>query len=317
LSRASGCTYVASENGAEHAGDRTPRPIRTMQQLVDQLRPGQVGCVRGGTYREPVTITRGGNSRSRITLQSYPGERAELIGRLYLRDSASYVTVANMNLDGRNSASLPSPEIDAAHDDFVGNDVTDEHTEICFALGSFTYGRATDALIERNRIHDCGLLPSRNGDHGIYVAFADGTTIVENVIFDNTDRGVQLYPDAQGTLIEHNIIDANGEGVSFGGSQTSSNDNTVAYNLITNSVIRTDVESYFPGPVGSGNVLEDNCLFGGVGGQISYERGFSAKGLGNVVANPDYANVAGGDFSVPRGNRCARYVTPDTPTKPF
>jgi parallel beta-helix repeat protein len=305
-SQAAGCSTVAS-----------PGP-GAVQRLVDRLRPGQTGCVRGGTYRESVTISRGGTgARARVTLQSYPGERATLIGRLYLRNSANYVTVAGMNLNGRNQASLPSPDIAAAFDQFVGNDVTDEHTEICFILGSPVYGFARNALIQGNRIHDCGVLPSRNGDHGIYVAFAYGTKIVDNVIFDNTDRGIQLYPDAQGSLIEHNILDANGENIAFGGEQTSSSNNLVEYNLITNAVLGSDVQSYYPGPVGVGNIVKGNCLFGGAHGTIYYERGFTAKGLGNIVADPGYANVAAGDFSVAPNSRCAADVVSGTPVTPF
>ena len=48
-----------------------------------------------------------------MTLKSYPGERATLVGRLYIRRQAPYVTVANLNLNGRNAQTLPSPDIAA------------------------------------------------------------------------------------------------------------------------------------------------------------------------------------------------------------
>ena len=41
--------------------------------------------------------------------------------------------------------------------------------------------------------------------------------IRDNWIYDNADRGVQLYPDADGTVVTGNVIDGNGEGVIFGG----------------------------------------------------------------------------------------------------
>ena len=80
-------------------------------------------------------------------------------------------------------------------------------------------------MIERNRIHDCGALPSTNKDHGIYVSEARGTVIRDNWIYDNADRGVQLYPDADGTPITGNVIDSNGEGIVFAGTgaEVSSN----------------------------------------------------------------------------------------------
>src|SRR5207245_8215668 len=97
-------------------------------------------------------------------------------------------------------------------------------------------------LIQRNRIHDCGRIPSSNHDHGIYLAYSDNTKVLDNVIFDNADRGVQLYPDAQGTLIKGNVIDGNGEGVIFSGAGGSaSNDNVVEHNVITNPPIPPDL----------------------------------------------------------------------------
>ncbi len=313
------CSYTAALSGSDHSGGSASRPLRTVQRLVDRLRPGQTGCVRGGTYQESVTISQGGSgARSRVTLESYPGERATLVGRLYIRRQAPYVTVANMNLNGRNPQTLPSPDIAAENDQFIGNDVTDEHTEICFILGSPFYGRAKNTLIARNRIHDCGREPAQNGDHGIYVGFADNTHIVANVIFKNADRGIQLYPDAQGTVIEHNIVDSNGEDIAIGGERTASSNSRIAFNLITNATIGFDVQSSFArGAVGVNNVVRSNCIFGGAEGHTAREIGFVAANLGNRFVDPHYANPAGGDYRVARTNPCAKYLAPGTPVTPF
>ena len=75
-----------------------------------------------------------------------------------------------------------------------------------------SYGRARGTVIERNRIHNCGQLPPTNHHHGIYVEASDGARITDNWIYDNADRGVQLFPDAQGTYIARNVIDGNGQG---------------------------------------------------------------------------------------------------------
>ena len=70
-------------------------------------------------------------------------------------------------------------------------------------------------MIERNRIHNCGQLPPTNHHHGIYVEASDGARITDNWIYDNADRGIQLFPDAQGTYVARNVIDGNGQGVIF------------------------------------------------------------------------------------------------------
>jgi parallel beta-helix repeat protein len=315
----SSCDLYASTAGSDRASGSLEHPFATVAHLVATLSPGQTGCVRGGTYTENVRIERSGTSAAPITITSFPGERATLVGRLWLHQGADYVTVENMNLNGRNSSSLPSPNVNGNNDQFLGNDVTDEHTEICFVVGS-TWGRANHTLIQGNRIHDCGMIPSRNQDHGIYVDEADNTQILDNVIYDNTDRGVQLYPDAQGTVIERNIIDSNGEGILFGGSSGSASSNTtVKDNLITNAQIRYDLESWYPSgnPSGQNNVAQDNCVWGGAYGTIqSASAGFQASA--NITANPTYANAAQGDYRVASGSPCAQLLSPNTiPTEPF
>jgi parallel beta-helix repeat protein len=315
------CDLYAATNGSDSAPGTLAQPFATVQRLADTLHPGQTGCLRNGTYTQDVTITHTGSASAPITLTSYPGERATLTGRLWIHQGADYTTVSNMNLDGRNTNNLPSPDINAAHTTFTANEVTDEHTAICFDIGSdTTYGRASDTIIQRNRIHDCGALPAANHDHGIYIESSTGAQILENVIYNNADRGIQLYPDAQQTIIEHNIIDANGEGIIFSGDYgTASNNNTVAHNLITNSTLRADIESWYPpgNPTGQGNTVHDNCIWGGTTGTIqTTPTGFTATN--NTTANPQYANPATGDYRINNTSPCANQLTnTTTPTQPL
>jgi hypothetical protein len=277
--------------------------------------------VRGGNFTEDLTITKTGNAGAPITIASLPGERATLTGRLWIHQGADYVTIANMNLNGRNTNALPSPDINAAHTTFTGNDVTNEHSAICFDIGSdTTYGRATNTIIQGNRIHDCGTLPAANHDHGIYVESSTGAQIIENVIYKNADRAVQLYPDAQQTTIERNIIDSNGEGIIFSGDfGLAASKNTVANNLITNATLRYDIESWYPegNPIGTGNTVQHNCVWGGAKGTIQTpETGYTATT--NTTSNPEYANPTTGDYRINNTSPCANLLTnTTTPTQPF
>ena len=56
------------------------------------------------------------------------------------------------------------------------------------------------------------MLPLTNRHQGISVWNAGDTEITQNVIFDNADRGIQLFPNAQRTHVAYNTIDGNGEG---------------------------------------------------------------------------------------------------------
>jgi parallel beta-helix repeat protein len=312
------CRLVAATSGSDRNKGTLAHPLRTIQRLADKLKPGQVGCVRGGAYQEEVRINHGGRSAAkRLTIESYGGERATLVGRIYIPRGSNHVTIAQMNLNGRNGAKLPSPTVDSEDAVFSRDDVTNEHTGICFILGSESYGRAERTVIDGNRIHDCGAEPSHNQDHGIYLSASDGVRITDNVIFKNVDRGIQLYPDAQGTVIEHNVIDGNGEGVLFSGDGPSSSNTRVESNLITNSKLRYDVESFYPSgtPAGSNNIVRSNCVFGGAQGTIAAQKGYTATL--NKAINPQYANPAAGNFSIPHGNRCAGLIAAATPLAHF
>ena len=80
------------------------------------------------------------------------------------------------------------------------NEITNGHTADCLVIGSPT--RKRDRVVVREQPHPrLRRLPATNRHNGISVAYASGTRIVGNWIYDNADRGVQLYPDADGTRV--------------------------------------------------------------------------------------------------------------------
>ena len=209
------CDKVASPLGSDAYAGTVAEPYATAGKLANSLSPGQTGCLRAGVFQGAVRVSKGGGTGAPTTITSYPGERATVVGRFTVVDAANHVTVTGLDLDGRNEDLLPSPTINGDHVTFAANDVTNHHTTICFLLGSDAYGRARDTVIERNRIHNCGQLPATNHHHGIYVEASDRARITDNWIYDNADRGVQLFPDAQETYIARNVIDGNGQGIIF------------------------------------------------------------------------------------------------------
>jgi parallel beta-helix repeat protein len=314
------CSRYASTNGSDAATGRKTHPYRTLDKLVSILSPGETGCLLPGVFVEDVTIRRGGVRNHRITVRSAPGPRATVRGRFYIADSANYVTVENLKLDGRNEAFLPSPTVNGDYSVWRNLDVTNYHAGtgdvgggICFHLGSTSYGTAYGTVIENDRIHDCGI--SDNHNHGIYANTARDTIIRNNYFYDNGDRAIQLYPNADNTLIEHNVIDGNGEGIIFSGDEGyASENNTVRWNIISNSRDRWNVESYYPdgNPIGSGNVVTDNCVwpsnqdrfYNSRGGIQSPGTGFTA--LSNRVADPRYVDRLAKNFRLKRTSPCSR-----------
>ena len=308
------CDLVAATNGSDSAAGTVGQPFKTPKKLADSLTAGQTGCLRGGTYTSTSITTR--ISDPGVTLTSYPGERAKLVGRLWVDSNGDGAQVLDLDLDGRNGSRLPSPMITGHDTVWRGNDVTNGHTgAICFHLGSGTYGNANRTLIENNRIHNCGKLPAANHHHGIYVLHANDSVIRDNLIYDNADRGVNFYPNSRRTKVIGNVIDGNGEGVMYSGGSSGpvSSDNIVAGNIISNSKVRYNVESYWSNNVGSGNVARRNCVFASntrsshynSKGGIAKEWGF--KTAENVIANPQYVDRAAKDFRLQDGSACQGY----------
>jgi hypothetical protein len=280
------------------------------RRMIADLRPGQTGCLRGGEYRfAELKLT-----RPEIQLASVPGEWATLRGRIWVAAGADGITIRDLGLVGVNPKGLPSPTVNADHTTFADVDVTNHHTGICFDIGNAVFGRATGTVIEDSRIHDCGQIPATNTEHGIYLSDAGDTRIERNWIYGNADRGIQLYPDVQGTRIVDNVIYGNGEGIIFSGNEeVAAGDTLVEGNVIADSRIRRNVESFYPpgGPVGEDNVVTGNCVFGGAdrfydgpndSGVEAEPRGFSAAD--NVVGRPDFVDPAAGDFRLRPGSPC-------------
>ena len=132
-----------------------------------------------------------------------------------------------------------------------------------------------------NRIHECGSnAVAYNRHHGVYAADVVDGQIVDNLFWNSAAYAIQLYPNAQRTRFAHNVVDGDDPsvrgGVLFGGdSSYNSRDNVVEQNVITYA--RThNVESWWGGTVGSGNVARNNCLWAGAQGNIGPQVGFSA-----------------------------------------
>jgi parallel beta-helix repeat protein len=277
-----------------------------VQRFVRHLRRGQVGCLRG-SFRSNLTIRHSG-----FRLTSSPGSKpATIDGVVYVARSAHRVVLSRLVL---RASGGPSVRINGTAITIRQSDISNGHRGICVSVGGAFehWGIAVGVALVRNRIHDCGRLPATNHDHGIYVEGATGTTIRGNLIYDNADRGVQLYPTAQHTLVIRNVIDGNGEGVIFSGEAAggeysrayASSDNVVTRNIISNSRERHNVESWWGGPVGTANVVRDNCLWNGVLGNLDLTGG-GFLATGNVVGQPRFVDRAAADFRLAPGSPCA------------
>jgi parallel beta-helix repeat protein len=288
-------------------------PYRTPQRLVDSLTHGQTGCLRGGFYEFSET----GIDTPKITLAPYGSEAVTLRGGIKVKPSGHDSTIEGMRLDGRGGESPIGPKIYADRFVLRDNEITNGHTDICVHIGRYYSGPAPrGVVIKRNRIHDCGELPSTNMDHGIYVSEARHTVIRDNWIYDNADRGIQLYDDADGSRVIGNVIVHNGDGIVINGEGSSvSENNLIEGNIIADSYRGYNVYSGDTGPVGHGNVLRDNCVWAGnaeppydeMGGVMMPARNYIATR--NLIANPQFVNAKAGNYRLQADSPCLHKYT--------
>jgi len=303
------CDRYAAADGSDDAEGTKSAPFNTAQRLVDSLSAGQVGCLRGGVYTEPdeqIVFNDGADWGDEIILRSYPGETAEFRGMIYIPEGSDYVTVRDMRLDGSYGAvgrghfkgdrnTTQAVKVMGDNVNIYDNDITNRRPNgdpdlagTCIILGSSTTGAAKTS-IEGNRIHHCGQMPRINHEHGVYAAHTAGAKIEDNLFYDNADRGIQLYPDSYGTLVEGNVIDGNGQGLVINANSS--------YNTVRNNVFSDPADTWNvnlgPKLSGTGNRVSDNC-FWAPGGVSKFKNGGNFTSVsGNVTANPRYQDRDG------------------------
>jgi hypothetical protein len=309
------CTRFAAPSGSDSSSGTKLRPYRTAQELVDSLAPGATGCLRSGTYSSThgslvVRFRRGGRPGARITLQSYPGERARLQGIVYVPHGSDNVRLSQLDFEGTGNGSN-SVKINAADVVLEDSDLTNNwRGNSCLILGdSSGYGEALRPIVRRNRFHECGSAANGNHDHGIYVNYAIEGQIVDNVFWNLAAYAIHLYPQAQRMRVAHNVIDGDAPSIRGGDSLYASSNNIVEQNVIAYAQTY-NIDAWWGGAVGSGNIARNNCLWQGRQGDLDTSAGFTATG--NRIADPLFLNRSARDYRLAALSPCLPIVGYDT-----
>ncbi len=271
-----------------NSGKSLQTPVATIRKLLAIVPRGRgeeargVACVRRGTYDFSRSLE-ATLAKPWTTLRPYDGEAATLVGRLVIGVKARHAVVAGLTLNGYRPGKPQNPSLLVYGDRSIVRDnvITNDHTEICVHVTDYFGDRAKQVTIAGNEIYGCGAIEHLNHDHGIYVANANRTRILGNHIHDNQDRGIQLWPNADRSLVEGNVVDQNGQGILVGGERRrgpdlSSDHNVIRGNLITHSQANYEDPDgagpiqenkhgwnleFISNPGGDGNLVEGNCLF--------------------------------------------------------
>jgi Right handed beta helix region len=269
-----GCDKYAGPTGNDLSPGTEAMPYRSVKALVGGLGPGQTGCLRAGNYPGPDNAAAVPTAiyldAPNSTLRSYPGEQASVDARLEVTGTGAKVTELTLDSATLNPTVTPFKLVGDGSSLSNSNVTGNDRIGTCVQIGTGTT-QSSGVVIERNRLTHCGADDGGENkwDHNIYVARSLGAIIRWNVLRDNAGGwGVHLYPDADRTLIEHNMIDSDHGGVVFAGNGTGakSDDNEVRFNSLTypdagGSLPRYNLEgSWSGGPVGVGNTAHDNCI---------------------------------------------------------
>ena len=270
----------------------------SVEAAANSLGSGGVLCLRGGTYSESdrsITINTSGTITAPKKIKAYPGERAEI--RASFRFSTSGVShwvIEGIFVDAsyapvRTFKDGTRTNTEQAMSFHSSTDITLDSVELinrrpnldpnlagtCVFLGDSP--KSTDITIKDSSIHQCGQLPRTNHEHCIYAANTTNLIVSNNRIYDCADRGVQLYPDADGSTIVGNLVDSDHQyGIDLDGDADN--------NVVRNNVVDTpNGNTIYTGGTysGSGNVVKDNCIW-----KSSPKLASNVATSGNIVANP-------------------------------
>jgi Right handed beta helix region len=341
----SACDRFASPNGSDANPGTEAAPVRSIARLIELTGAGEEGCLpAGATFVEPIgtfiVADAGGapGRPARIRTADPDGPAATIKAAMWLQGS-----VHDLEFERIRFTDSPGNGDKGTMLVVDGDRIAFRETEmtwrrgICLNAGhrdGYAAGdpagtvAAEGLVIERSRIHDCGNDPriveslrdeSQSGVHGIYLIDAPGAQIHDNYIYDNVSRGLQLWPDVDGAVVDHNVFFGNGSNINVGSSAPYghfSEGNRFEDNVVSDAVLRSvydapwgpgDTESivgYFPNDGDArGNAFVGNCVH-----QADPARAYGGVGYvhsGDVFAEPGYVDAAAADFRLQAGSPCA------------
>ena len=130
---------MAARTGSDSNWGTESSPFKTAQRLANSLAPGQTGCLRQGTYHEisngyVLRVNHGGSAGAPITIRSYPGERARLLGIVFVPNGSNQVTLARLDIEGTGDQN--TVQINAADVVVEWSDITNaSRGSSCVLLG--------------------------------------------------------------------------------------------------------------------------------------------------------------------------------------
>jgi hypothetical protein len=248
-----------------------------LSSFFSTLEPGDVGCLHGGTYADGtlVALSASGTASAPITLTSYPGEQAEIVGTT-LELAGDYLTVRGLTV--RDVTAIDGDGIAVSG---TGDRIEHNVVRNVYRHGILLHTDSANAVIARNYVSEVGQ-PGSNQDHGIYVQ-GDGHLVINNVFSQiRGGYGIHVYPSSSNVTIAQNTVV---------NSQTRSGiliDTTGGNIAVVNNIVTDNLEY---------GILNEQCGLGGcvVDDNLAWNNGLGATSgpvTNTIQADPLYIDSA-------------------------
>jgi len=335
-------TYIVDKNNVGGNGCNNTwtgtlaRPLCSIPMGIAKLKPGDTLLVRQGAY-PAFEVKKSGAAGKYITIAGYKTERPlikggagiKLIGTAYVRIRQFEVTNASANGDYMGGITItPSSSTNPHHNIIEKNKVHHNTAKnmsgIKIADGSYNkvlsnvvYNNyfagirvvsnsavMTGNEIGFNRVYNHTLAGGDSDGIGLYGEKLTKTNIHDNVVYGNSDDGIDSW-DTSGNIIAGNVVYnqngvGDGNGIKVGGTSSG------GHNIIKNNVAYNNKSNGFHSNRSGGNVYYNNVAYNNKGwGFQDVERvnasctlsACAGKFINNIGYNNGKGNFAAGKFT--------------------
>lgn len=210
---AQGATYYVATTGNDNNAGTLSAPFRTIGKGTSRLAAGDTLYVRGGTYKEAVTLWQSGTAGAPIKLAAYAGEApvvdgqgvsvGQWMGLISLM--GNYLDVTGFEVKNSSQRGIEIyGNFNAAHQmnvhDVQQNGILIE-ADNCLVEDSQVWNSAMSNYNSAGNGMWAGGLSAARGADGI----ASQNIMRRNIVHDNWGEGLSTF-EANGTVIEDNVV---------------------------------------------------------------------------------------------------------------
>ncbi|WP_447987233.1 right-handed parallel beta-helix repeat-containing protein [Nitrospira sp. Nam74] len=309
--QATGTLFVSPTGSDGNDGHSANTAFRSIGQAARVAQAGDIVDIRGGTYKEYVTLANSGTADKPIVFTGHPGETVIVDGSSIAPDPSAtpgnmhdgliaikgdYVTIKNLEV---TKSAGPGVQIYGAHDVVDGI-----HSHDNFGPGIHTW-QATYGVIENSTVHDnFDHRPNNStwdGDNADGIAlsgYSSHMTIRNNTVYHNSDDGIDLW-DGSNNVVEGNTVYDHGYGM--GGDGEGIKIGVGTGNLVQNNIAHDNRLAQFEGGDTGGNKIIGNTAYNPR--WVDFNNGFSnSQPTPNVFENNTGTKVNGMNTAIQSGN---------------